>query len=141
MSPGLLGRMMDTAVDSGGCVKFDLKSHNETLHRALTGGSNHRTFCNFRTAGKFISRRPEPPPLIASTLLVPGYIDAAEVHAIAGFIASVNRDIPYSLLAFHPCYHMSDMPLTSRKQADACLAAARDAGLRRVRIGNRHLLT
>jgi hypothetical protein len=35
---------------------------------------------------------------------------------------------------------MKDMPVTSRKQADDCLVAARDAGLTRVRIGNRHLL-
>ena len=140
MSPRLLERIMETAVDSGGCVKFDLKSHSETLHVALTGSSNRRTYSNFRKAAAAISRRPEPPPLLASTLLVPGYIDAAEVHAIAGFIASVNKDVPYSLLAFHPCYRMSDMPPTSRKQADACLAAARDAGLARVRLGNQHLL-
>ncbi len=140
MSPRLLDRIMETAIDSGGCVKFDLKSRDDILHVALTGVTNRRTLSNFRRAGRAISRRPEPPPLIASTLLVPGYIDAVEVGAIAEFIAAVHPDIPYSLLAFHPCYHMSDMPLTSRKQADDCLAAARNAGLTRVRIGNQHLL-
>ena len=140
MSPNLLDRIMDMALDSGGCVKFDLKAHNDALHVTLTGVTNHRTFANFKRAGQAISRRPEPPPLIASTLLVPGYIDAVEVRAIAEFIASVHPDIPYSLLAFHPCYHMSEMPMTSRKQAEGCLDAARNAGLTRVRIGNRHLL-
>ena len=140
MSPRLLDRMMETAVDSGGCIKFDLKSLDENLHVALTGVTNRRTISNFRRAGKAIARRPEPPPLIASTLLIPGYIDVAEVHAIAGLIASVHADIPYSLLAFHPCYQMSDLPFTSRIQAEACLAAARDAGLTRVRLGNSHLL-
>jgi len=47
--------------------------------------------------------RPEPPFLIASTLLVPGYIDA-------------------------------------RKQAEECFEAARQAGLKHVRVGNLHLL-
>lgn len=131
---------MQAAVDSGGCVKFDLKARCETLHVALTGVANRRTLSNFRRAGQFIARRPEPPPLIASTLLVPGYIDAVEVRGIADFIAAVHPDIPYSLLAFHPCYQMSDLPLTSRRQADACLEAARSAGLTRVRIGNPHLL-
>jgi pyruvate formate lyase activating enzyme len=140
MSPRLLDRIMETAADSGGCVKFDLKSWDDTLHLALTGATNRRTLSNFRRAGKDIGRRPEPPPLIASTLLVPGYIDEVEVGRIADFIASVQPDIPYSLLAFHPCYHMSDMPLTSRQQAEACLAAARQAGLTRVSIGNQHLL-
>ena len=140
MAPELLDQIMQMALDSGGCVKFDLKARDETLHIALTGVSNHRTLSNFQRAAKTISRRPDPPPLIASTLLVPGYIDIDEVRTLAGFIASVNPDIPYSLLGFHPCYHMKDMPVTSRKQADDCLVAARNAGLTRVRIGNRHLL-
>ncbi len=140
MAPELLERIMETAVDSGGCIKFDLKAWDETLHVALTGVTNRWTLSNFKRAGAAIFLRPEPPPLIASTLLVPGYIDTAEVRSIADFIASVHPDIPYSLLAFHPGYHMSDMPLTSRNQANACQAAARAAGLTRVRIGNRQLL-
>jgi hypothetical protein len=35
---------------------------------------------------------------------------------------------------------MSDLPRTSRQQAAECLAAAQAAGLKRVRIGNAHLL-
>jgi pyruvate formate lyase activating enzyme len=44
------------------------------------------------------------------------------------------------LLAFHPQFFMSDLPLTSKSLADDCLKAARDAGLKRVRLGNVHLL-
>jgi len=84
--------------------------------------------------------RPEPPFLIASTLLVPGYIDAQEVGHIAGFIASLNPEIPYSLLAFHPDYKMTDLAPTSWKQAEECFEAARQAGLKHVRVGNLHLL-
>jgi pyruvate formate lyase activating enzyme len=43
-------------------------------------------------------------------------------------------------LAFHPAFETSDLPTTSRRQAEACFAAATDAGLTRVRIGNIHLL-
>jgi pyruvate formate lyase activating enzyme len=35
---------------------------------------------------------------------------------------------------------MSDMPLTSRRLAEKCREAALGAGLKRVRIGNVHLL-
>jgi len=35
---------------------------------------------------------------------------------------------------------MDDSPTTSAEQAQACLKAAKEAGLTRVRIGNRHLL-
>jgi pyruvate formate lyase activating enzyme len=140
MASDLIDQMMDLTLESGGCVKFDLKARDENLHRALTGVTNRRTLENFKRAGEKFNRRPIPPPLIASTLLVPGYIDAQEIRAIAGFIAAVNPDIPYSLLAYHPQYHMSDLPLTPREQAHECLAAAKDAGLTRVRLGNIHLL-
>ncbi len=80
------------------------------------------------------------PFLTSTTLLVPGYVDEAEVRGIARFIASINPEIPYSLLAFHPDYKMTDLPASSRKQAQECLDAARRAGLKRVRVGNIHLL-
>lgn len=140
MTKPLLEDMADTALQSGGCIKFDLKAWNETLHIALTGVSNRQTIANFAHLAKRIASRPIPPFLIAGTLMVPGYIDALEVVQIAEYIAALNPDIPYSLLAFHPQSHMSDLPPTSRRQADACLKAARKAGLKRVRVGNEQLL-
>ncbi|MFH1627442.1 MAG: radical SAM protein [Pseudomonadota bacterium] len=140
MSKRLLDDVADSALVSGGCIKFDLKAWNETLHIALTGVTNRRTLENFERLAKYIPLRPEPPLLLASTLMVPGYIDAQEVGCIAEFIESLNPEIPYSLLAFHPEYKMTDLDATSRKQAQECLDAARKAGLRRVRVGNMHLL-
>ena len=140
MHPGILDKMVEIALDSGGNIKFDLKAWNENLNIALTGVSNRRTLENFARAGKGVWERPAPPLLIASTLLVPGYIDAEEVRSLARFIASIDKDIPYSLLAFHPCFYMADLPVTSRRQAEECLEAALDEGLRRVRLGNVHLL-
>jgi pyruvate formate lyase activating enzyme len=141
MNPNLLDQMMELAVCSGGCVKFDLKAWDKNLHVALTGVENQRTIDNFTRAAAHISRRSQPPVLIANTLLVSGYIDAEEVAAIARFIASLDPNIPYSLLAFHAQFYMSDLPMTSRILADRCCQAAKDAGLKNVRIGNVHLLT
>ncbi|HOV86300.1 MAG TPA: radical SAM protein, partial [Syntrophobacteraceae bacterium] len=81
-----------------------------------------------------------PPFLVASTLLVPGYVGEDEVRGIASFIAELDPDIPYTLLAFAPQFRMNDFPTTSRDHAESCLEAARSAGLRRIRIGNTHLL-
>jgi hypothetical protein len=55
-------------------------------------------------------------------------------------LAVFNPEIPYSLLAFHPQFYLHDLPVTSRDHAEEALAAAKAAGLARVRIGNRHLL-
>ena len=141
MSPKLLHQMMELAVTSGGCVKFDLKAWDNNLHLALTGVENKRALDNFSRAATYINRRRIPPVLIANTLLVPGYIDADEVAAIASFIANLDPEIPYSLLAFHPQFYMADLPLTSKKRANQCRVAAKAAGLSNVRIGNLHLLT
>jgi pyruvate formate lyase activating enzyme len=110
------------------------------LSYALCGVSNKRTLEVVRHLLKVSPKRPEPPLFVASTLLVPGYVDEAEVTGIAGLIAEFDPRTPYSLLAFAPSFRMSDMPATSVGHAGRCLDAARGAGLERVRIGNRHLL-
>jgi pyruvate formate lyase activating enzyme len=140
MNPSMLGKMARLSLESGGCIKFDLKAWDERLHLALCGVSNRQTLKNFATLAEITRVRRDPAPLLASTLLVPGYIDDAEVGGIAAFIAKLSPDIPYSLLAFHPQFMMDDLPVTCRNHAESCLQAALSAGLKRVRLGNIHLL-
>ena len=93
-----------------------------------------------RQLAQYAEKRPSPPFLVASTLLVPGYIDREEISGIARFISSLSRDIPYALLAFHPQFMMDDLPPTSERHARECEAEAKAQGLRNVRVGNIHLL-
>lgn len=140
MNPAMLRKMASLSLESGGCIKFDLKAWDECLHIALCGVSNKRTLENFALLADLTRSRREPPPLMASTLLVPGYIDKEEVDNIASFIAKLNPEIPYSLLGFHPQFMMDDLPATCRSHAEGCMDAALSAGLKRVHIGNIHLL-
>ncbi|MEW6744793.1 MAG: radical SAM protein [Planctomycetota bacterium] len=140
LSRSLLEEGAELSLESGGCIKVDVKAWDDSLHRALCGTTNRRTLGNLEYLSRLSERRPEPPLLIASTLLVPGYVEADQVGRIARFIASLDPTIPYALLAFRPAFEMSDLPCTSRQQAESCLAAARDAGLVRLRVGNLHLL-
>jgi pyruvate formate lyase activating enzyme len=140
MHPNLLNSALRYAFETGGCIKFDLKAWDENLHIALTGISNRRTLENFRRVGERFDARPTNPLVVASTLLVPGFVEADEVGQIATFIASIHPDIPYALLAFAPQFYLSDLPFTSSRQAKEAEAAARQAGLTNVRLGNRHLL-
>jgi len=135
-----LKEMIQISLDSGGCIKFDLKAWSPELHQALCGVSNQATLANFRRAAAYIDQRPDPPLLVASTLLAPGYIDPDEVVRIAAFIAAVNPDIPYTLLGFYPHFFLDDLPTTSKSHARQALQAAQAAGLTRVRLGNVHLL-
>lgn len=140
MNKGLLKAMIDLCLQSGGCIKFDLKAWDENLHIALTGITNKRTLENFKEASGYIHLRSEPPLLIASTLLVPGYIDDEEIRGISKFIASLNPEIPYSLLAFYPHFYMKDLPLVKKEDALSFLKIAKEQGLKNVRLGNLHLL-
>jgi pyruvate formate lyase activating enzyme len=138
--PELMDEAVELSLASSGTVKFDLKAYDERLHLALTGASNRRTLESFARAVARARARPEPPLVVASTLLVPGYVTPDEVGRIACFIASLDPTTPYALLAFAPRYLMTDLPRTSRRHAEEAEAAARAAGLTRVRIGNRLLL-
>ena len=135
-----LSMMARLSYDSGVLIKFDLKAWNESVHHALCGVTNRKTLDNFKVLSDFVQRRPVPPFLIASTLLVPGYVDEVEVAGIARYIAQLNPEIPYSLLGFYPHFHLQDLPTTSRSHALRCKEIAESAGLKNVHIGNPHLL-
>jgi len=140
VNPKILKQMAEISLKSGGCIKFDLKAWHEEIHLTLCGVSNKQTLENFKWLASLIKKRHEPPFLIASTLLVPGYVDVEEVKEIASFIAKLNPDIPYSLLAFYPTFVLKDLPTTSYTHAMRCLEAAKGVGIKRVKIGNKHLL-
>ena len=78
--------MADLTLRSGGCIKFDLKAWDEGIHLALCGVTNQKTLDIFRILANWIDQRPEPPFLIASTLLVPGYVDEPEVKKRNNFV-------------------------------------------------------
>ncbi|MEM2173043.1 MAG: radical SAM protein [Thermoproteota archaeon] len=141
MSRSFALKAAELSLKSGGIVKFDLKVWDENLSKVLCGVSNKASLDNFREIGeRFFKQRPEVPVLTASTLLVPGYVDEVEVENIARFIAGIDPEIPYTLLAFYPQYVMDDLPTTSWKQARECYDVAKKY-LKRIRIGNIHLLS
>lgn len=140
MNPFLLDSAFELSLESGGCIKFDIKAYDRRIHKALTGKENDLTLKNFFRLAKRTYLRPEPPPVVASTLIVPGYVEEDEIGKIAKFIAKVNPEIPYALLAYYPHFFMKDLPLVSKNLAKKCLEAAKSEGLKNVRIGNVHLL-
>ena len=52
LHPKFMQRAVQYALDTGGCVKFDLKAFNQGLHIALTYVSNQRILKNFALAGE-----------------------------------------------------------------------------------------
>jgi pyruvate formate lyase activating enzyme len=135
-NPALVRRAAELSLATGGNMKFDLKVHTPELSLALSGVPNERAYSNFEmVADDYFPQRPGLPVLTATTLLVPGYVDAREVEWIASFIADLDPSIPYGLLAFHPHYMMTDLPYTPLSQAVECYRAAR-RHLDTVNVGN-----
>ena len=132
---------MKLAIQTGGNIKFDLKSFHEQLNYALCGVSNERTLNNFKFLGEhyFGTREEGMPELSGCTLLVPGYTTAEGVEQIARFVSSIDENIPYSLLVFHGDYYMKDLGVTPKEQANEFLKRAKKY-LNNVHLGNKFLL-
>lgn len=140
MKTSFLKAMIKIALKTGGIIKFDLKAYDENLHKAIAGVSNKQTLSNFAILARRNKERKDYPLVCASTLLIPGLIDEEEIFNLSRMIASIDPDIPYALLAFHPDCYLSDLPCTSKDQAYSSLNIAEKAGLRNVRLGNIHLV-
>ncbi len=144
-NPSVMVEMAKTSLNSGGIVKIDWKAWTPQVYEALTGVNGvkavERIKENVKIVNELSTLRPEPPLLVVSTLLVPGYVTVEEVKHIAEFLASINTSIPYVLLAFYPTHLMNDLPTTSREHAFKAYEVAREAGLKEVFIGNIWLLS
>ncbi|MDF1538865.1 MAG: radical SAM protein [Candidatus Thorarchaeota archaeon] len=135
-----LERIAGSVRESGGTIKFDLKAISPNLYRTLTGIRNNVVLKNFRQlAGQGKGRDGEF--LVASILLIPGYINLKEIELLCGFIAVCDPTIPTALLGFSPHHQMIDLPRTSRRHAADGFRIARECGLENVRIGNEGLLS
>ncbi|MFW9799032.1 MAG: radical SAM protein [Candidatus Thorarchaeota archaeon] len=135
-----LAPIVDIVRETGGTIKFDLKAVTPWLYTALTGMSNVAPLNNFRRLAK-VGHDREGEFLVASILLVPGYVDVGEVKRLCDFIAECDPTIPTALLGFSPHHAMPDLPRTSRAHAEASRETASEAGLTNIRIGNLGLLS
>ncbi len=75
-------------------VAVGLKAFDDGLFRDYTGHSNKTVLENF------VKIYLTGIPMMAETVVIPGYIDLDEVDKIARFIAFVDRKIPYQLDAY-----------------------------------------
>lgn len=139
-SIGTMQRWIDYALKSNGCIKIDFKTFSHSLNVALCGASNENTKRNIELVARAMKKREQPPLLVVSTLLIPGYIDEYELTSMAQFMSSIDTSIPWSFLGFYPHFYCADMPRTSRRQADMALAIAKEHGIENTRLGNVHLL-
>ncbi len=72
-----------------------------------------------------------------TTLVIPGENDSEkELKSIAGFIASIDNNIPWHISRFHPDYKYAEGESTPIATLRLAESAGREAGLRHIYIGN-----
>jgi len=112
-------------------ANVDLKGFDEQRHRKLTGASVEpvkRNIRLMREMGIWVE---------VTTLVIPTENDSdAELGAIAEFLSTVDKGIPWHVSAFHPAYKMTDLPSTPLDTIQRACGIGKAAGLRYVYGGN-----
>lgn len=113
-------------------ANVDLKSFSDRTYRKVCGGTLApvlETIRAIRGLGIWVE---------VTTLLIPGVNDGdEELTALAGWLASVDREMPWHVSAFFPAYKMAAVPPTPRDALHRAALIGRKAGLRYVYTGNR----
>ncbi len=112
-------------------ANIDLKAYNEGFYGKLCKATMEpvkESIKIAKKAGIWVE---------VTTLIVPGENDKPEeLHAEAEFLASIDRDMPWHVTAFHPDYRMLDKEPTAPEILLRAREIGRAAGLRHVYAGN-----
>jgi len=112
-------------------VNIDLKFFSDKLYRQVCGGTLDPVLDAIRLyyeLGVWVE---------VTTLVIPQYNDdERQLGQIAGFIAAIDRDIPWHLTAFYPTYKLTHVAPTAPAALRKAAGVASQAGLRYVYLGN-----
>ena len=110
--------------------KVDLKSFDDRHYRQLGGRLQPilETIRSLHALGLWVE---------IVTLLIPGFNDSeGELRGLTEFLASVSRDIPWHVTAFHKDYKMTSPADTRPQDLLRAVEIGRQAGLRYIYAGN-----
>jgi len=112
-------------------INIDLKSFSDKFYKKYCKAWLAPVLENiekFKEAGVWVE---------VTTLLIPGENDSdKEIAQIAGFLAKIDKSIPWHLSRFHPDYQMLDYQATSQESLIKAYEIAKNEGLNHVYIGN-----
>ena len=109
---------------------LDIKAYEREVHQKLTGVSNDWVL---KLPAEMLKRGFV---LEVLSLYIPGWVETDQIRRIAELLAGVDQEIPFTILAFFPEYRMRDVPPPNLEQMLEAYDAAKDAGLRNIRLGN-----
>jgi pyruvate formate lyase activating enzyme len=112
-------------------MNIDLKSFNDEFYKKICKARLQPVLDTIKLAHKLGIW------IEITTLTIPGKNDSdEELKKIAGFIAGIDKNIPWHVTAFHPDYKMTDIPSTSLNTLHKAYSIGKKAGLNYVYVGN-----
>jgi len=127
LTPSNLDRFKEAGIDS---FWLDMKAYDEKVHRDLTGASNRWIL---KLPSEIVERRFT---LEVSSVCIPGWVEADQFGSVAELLSQVDPEIPYAIIAFLPEHKLTEVPPPTFQQMLEAFQAAKDAGLRNVKLGN-----
>ncbi len=127
LTPQNLERFMNAGIDA---FWLDIKAYDEEVHRRLTGVTNEWVL---NLPGEILKRGFV---LEVLSLYIPGWVETDQIKEIADLLVAVDKNIPYTILAFFPEYQMKNVPPPTLEKMLSAYEAATAAGLKHVRLGN-----
>jgi pyruvate formate lyase activating enzyme len=112
-------------------ANIDLKSFNEDYYRKVCKGKLGPVLKSIEMMKKLNIW------IEITTLIVPGQNDSEEeLRKIAGFLAGIDKSIPWHISRFYPQYKMEDSESTPIKVLNRAYDIGKEEGLRYVYLGN-----
>lgn len=128
---GLTLRNLDYLQASGvDAFWLDIKAFDPEKHQWLTGCSNERIL---RLPEQILQRNFV---LEVLSLYIPGVVEAEDLQNIAQLLAAVDRDIPFTILAFFPEHRMKNYRSPTVQEMVLAYRRVQAAGLKNIRLGN-----
>lgn len=128
---GLTADTLDDFKKSGiDAFWLDIKAWDRDVHRKLTGTDN-----------SWILKLPEEIlkrgfTLEVLSLFIPGWVETDQIKNIAKHLASINRNIPFTILAFFGEYKLKHLRSPTLSEMLEAYEVALEAGLNNIRLGN-----
>lgn len=105
VNPLIMREMARLSLVSGGIVKIDWKAWNPGVYEALTRVNGEKAIKRLMENTDLVARmareRPDPPLLVISILLVPGYVDTEEVRGIANYVSSLSSKYGVNIPSYY----------------------------------------
>jgi len=127
LTPQNLDLLKEAGIDA---FWLDIKAYDGEVHHRLTGASND-----------WILKLPEDMLkrgfiLEVLSLYIPGWVESDQIERIASLLAEIDREIPFTILAFFPQYKLRRVRPPNLEQMISAYQAAKATGLRNIRLGN-----